>query len=96
MGASSFRARAKGKTAEEAFRNAVADAGYESGHGGYSGTIAEKHDFILYPLPQGMTPRDLANKMLEDETSDIYEKWGPAGCVKSGEDEWLFFGYASD
>jgi len=34
--------RAKGKTAQEAFDAAVAQARHEYGHGGYTGTIAEK------------------------------------------------------
>lgn len=47
MGACDFEEVGYGKTAEEAFRDAVAHAQYEHGHGGYSGTIAEKHGFVL-------------------------------------------------
>jgi hypothetical protein len=42
MGACDFYEVAQGKTAREAFQRAVEDAQYESGHGGYTGTIAEK------------------------------------------------------
>lgn len=45
MGACDFETRSWGKTAQEAFRKAVGDAQYEHGHGGYTGTIAEKDDF---------------------------------------------------
>ena len=51
MGACDFGVRAKGKTAKEAFNNAVEEAQYESGHGGYTGTIAEKHAFNLMAEP---------------------------------------------
>jgi len=45
MGACDFFTTAKGRTAEEAFRNAVSNAQYQCGHGGYTGTIAEKDSF---------------------------------------------------
>lgn len=51
MGATTFHTEATGKTADEAFRNAVNDAYYWHGHGGYSGTIAEKSGYELWLLP---------------------------------------------
>jgi hypothetical protein len=51
MGACDFTTVAWGRTPKEAFSAAVEDAQWEHGHGGYSGTIAEKHDFVLYQLP---------------------------------------------
>lgn len=42
MGADTFYTEATGKTAQEAFQNAIDQARWEHGHGGYSGTIAEK------------------------------------------------------
>ncbi len=59
MGAQDFSSSARGKTAKEAFRTAREDAKYESGHGGYTGTIAEKHDFKLFTLPEGVTSGQL-------------------------------------
>ncbi len=47
MGAEQFHTRAFGRTAPDAFRSAVAEAAHWSGHGGYTGTIAEKADFVL-------------------------------------------------
>lgn len=43
MGACEFTQTAYGRTEAEAFDSAVRDAQYESGHGGYSGTVAEKN-----------------------------------------------------
>jgi len=51
MGATDFTARASGTTVDEAFRYAVDQAYYWHGHGGYTGTIAEKHGFVEYDLP---------------------------------------------
>jgi hypothetical protein len=45
MGASEFFTSASGKNVKEAFREATEDARYENGHGGYTGTIAEKHEY---------------------------------------------------
>ena len=46
MGAVDFAATGTGSTAEEAFKAAVSHAQHMDGHGGYSGTIAEKSYFL--------------------------------------------------
>ena len=53
MGATTFITVGWGRGAREAFNAAVEHAQYEHGHGGYSGTIAEKHSFTLYHPPKG-------------------------------------------
>ena len=53
MGAVTFEVLAFGKTADDAFRNAVEDAKDMHGHGGYTGTIAEKSR--LKPFPNKST-----------------------------------------
>ena len=52
MGAQDFYDYAFGKTAQDAFHACVDNAQYEHGHGGYSGTIAEKGSFRLLPTPK--------------------------------------------
>ena len=47
MGATSFTNFVEGVNAQEAFDTAVTAARWENGHGGYTGTIAEKHRFVL-------------------------------------------------
>lgn len=59
MGAADFRTIGFGKTAEDAFRQACDDAAWEHGHGGYTGTIAEKRSFREIKPP---TPRTNAIK----------------------------------
>jgi hypothetical protein len=69
MGATTFETMSHGKTAEEAFSAAVDAARYEYGHGGYTGSIAEKYDFALYTLP----PRVMAPKVI----AALYEAVAP-------------------
>lgn len=47
MGSTTFYTLAHGKTPNDAFRAAREQACYEHGHGGYSGTIAEKDGFTV-------------------------------------------------
>lgn len=47
MGADTFTTSAKGRTAEEAFRAAQEEACHWNGHGGYTGSIAEKSGLLL-------------------------------------------------
>lgn len=109
MGAEQFTTKAKGETAKEAFSFACDNAAWEHGHGGYTGTIAEKHEFKMVPVPAGEDPAAFVNRvMTEYVPSDAFDgaiqpktpgfwddKWGPAGCVQTGPDEFLFFGWAS-
>jgi hypothetical protein len=86
-------------TVQEAFVHATSDARYMHGHGGYTGTIAEKHEFmsrndgVAKPLSEAY---DFAHK--DGEHND---KWGPAYyvTVTGMEDDevigWLFYGWAS-
>jgi hypothetical protein len=90
------------KTAQQAFDHIVSHACYMHGHGGYTGTIAEKMEFDM--LQQAAVDRDTADdlvrKELDHHGSDKFtDKWGPAGCVRVEDPEhgngWMFFGYAS-
>lgn len=56
MGATSFFTYATGKTVSEAFASAQADARYDHGHSGYTGTIAEKPSFIEFSVPLADLP----------------------------------------
>ena len=47
MGAEVFYNSIKGTDANKAFIAAHEDACYEHGHGGYSGTLAEKNNFSM-------------------------------------------------
>lgn len=95
MGADSFVVTSHGKTAKEAFRVAVEDALYEYGHRGYTGSVAEKHDFVMIDCPKDRKPVEYAWDLVGEGDRRIDDKWGPAGCIKCGNDTWVFFGVAS-
>lgn len=95
MGANVFMITAKGGDAREAFISAVREAQYECGHGGYTGTIAEKDNFNVIALKEGLEPREYADKLIDDCDPRIDDKWGPAGCFDLGGGRYFFFGWAS-
>ena len=95
MGAMEFTAEGSGKTAEEAFSDAVNDACYEHGHGGYTGTIAEKDSFREIQVPEGTSIDTFVQQCMDDDDHFSQDKWGEAACVRLSDRSWLFFGWAS-
>lgn len=98
MGGCTFQTVATGKTAAEAFRAAREQAQYDNGHAGYTGTIAEKHKFVMVTTEK-LAVADaeaLAEKLIDKCDPRIDDKWGPAGCVGLTDGRWLFFGWASE
>jgi len=96
MGAMDFTHDATGTTAKDAFESAVSDAGHEYGHGGYTGTIAEKHEFKMVPVPEGQTPEQVIEECMNFENDHFcQDKWGAAACVQTGPNSFTFFGCAS-
>lgn len=102
MGASVFETYGQGETALKVFNRLVEEARYDYGHAGYTGTIAEKNDFVMVSkeiFPSLKEASALANKLIDEDDERISDKWGPAGCVKflkDGKTYFLFFGWASD
>lgn len=83
--------------AQEAFEHAKSNAVWEHGHGGYTGTIAEKYDFRMIATVNTEEEADnIAADLFEKGDPRIEDKRGPAGCIEVRGDEggWLFFGYA--
>ena len=114
MGALQFTAAvkvAKKATDDEAFQAAKDQASYESGHGGYTGTIAEKHSFIMiHRAKSAESAARIVESMMggwgsavplyRPEVEEMFEdKWGPAGAIRHPLDDKtdgvVFFGWAS-
>jgi hypothetical protein len=104
MGGQVFMERAKGGTAKEAFESAREEALHECGHSGYTGSIAEKREFVMIdPAEERHSTEhwvqsdyeDYAEALIDLQDPRVDDKWGPAGCMKIGEGEFLFFGWAS-
>lgn len=76
MGATQFITHAYGKTIEEAFNTAYEDALWEHGHGGYTGTIAEKPGFVLVDVPPGVTFTEFVHAL--EDSWDKKPDWAPS------------------
>ena len=103
MGATDFNTVSLGRDAQSAFNNAVQSARHEYGHGGYTGTIAEKHQFVAVECPARVTTDKLAgwiegwedagkvpakHRPLVERLQRVYEdKWGAAVCLIPGPSE---------
>ena len=72
MGAVNFFQIAIGKDADTAFRTAKGEAQYDFGHAGYTGTIAEKHSFIIYDAPPNMSAFKYA-EMIENGNCNLFK-----------------------
>ena len=62
---------------EDAFNELVESARHSHGHGGYTGTIAEKDGFIMKECPPRKDPEKYASEIIEEN-----DKWGPAFCIE--------------
>lgn len=95
----------------KAFREIVEEALYLYGHSGYSGTMAEKGDFVVidYEAATRAEAEDMAYT-IDDEcvyvprpserrhpkySNYATDKWGPAGALRVRDGGWVFFGWCS-
>lgn len=88
------------KDMQAAFDEAVADARYEYGHGGYTGTLADKDSVILVGEVETWEEAEELSAVLlgmrdAEEDERISDKWGPAGAIKVKGKGWSFIGIAS-
>lgn len=72
MGATQFSVVATGDTAADAFSSARQEALWEHGHGGYTGTIAEKTDFTVFDLPERVGRKDFFEALRNTDGDDGY------------------------
>lgn len=114
MGACSFETHVKvNKTTsdQDAFTSAREQAQFDSGHGGYTGTLAEKSSFTMIARVKSRENADRIISALynttgpgvhtyrEEAAQVIDDKWGPAGAIRYPIDRTtdgiVFFGFAS-
>ena len=81
MGATTFIIESSGKTAREAFNSAVEDAQWESGHGGYTGTIAEKagRGFTMI-TPNPVKLQEHFKNELKNAKEELKKRKANGGC----------------
>lgn len=113
MGSQNFQEHVqvpKGTSTNQAFTDARQEAAYAHGHGGYTGTMAEKHeciqlhtvssrenaDILAGMYTSGGYGLEIMNPQARDKVDD---KWGPAGAIRypidAKTDGIVFFGWAS-
>ena len=85
MGADQFSQTGKGKTADEAFRKAVDAARYSYGHAGYSGTLAEKDQYVLI-VPTAEEVKKLEGRL---RTSGTHADAMRAACARFESDGYV-------
>jgi len=97
MGSCNFITAEFGDSAQDAFEKAVRQAQHENGHGGYTGTIAEKGSdgFVMIKKSDNVETGNLIEELFADDDPRISSKWGPAGCIDEGDGKFIFFGWAS-
>jgi len=78
------------------FRRAVDEAAHMRGHGGYSGSLAEKSNVQRVYRCEGEAPADTIARLFGDESHWVQDKFSPAAAVwdESG-GVWWFFGWCS-
>jgi hypothetical protein len=84
MGATTFVTQVTGKfkDAGAAFNEAHSRATWLNGHGGYTGTIAEKHGFLVVTIQGNQTEKKIREAISEGLDGRFEDKWGPAGCIE--------------
>lgn len=83
MGAVTFSQYADGPDPDAAFDAARDAARHEHGHGGYSGTVAEKDYYeIVTATPVDLEQAEtLAADLIDRADPRFADKWGPAGAI---------------
>ena len=109
MGATIFYNQAKGTSPKAVFKQEKEEAQWEYGHGGYSGTIAEKSGFSMSRKSSYIDADECVEMVDEFDSEDIDQfhyydlkrvfnifddKWGDSLCVPT-EDGFIFCGWAS-
>ena len=100
MNAEKFTQYVDGPDAGASFRQAVDDALFANGFGGYSGTIAEKSGYLVldkHPMTYEQALA-IAEELLELHDIRVYGVDAPAAALRvkdPGYDGWLFFGMAA-
>lgn len=101
----------KSTSDRDAFLQARDQAAYDHGHGGYTGTLAEKHSFsMIHRARSEASARRIVETLsgngsgpipiYRPEVIEIFDdKYGPAGAVRYPHDDKtdgvIFFGWAS-
>lgn len=89
MGAEQFEVHVEGVSdVQQAFNDAVEQAAWEYGHGGYTGTIAEKGSYVILNLPEGVTAAQAIDDLCRSQGYFTYQN-GRSTWVESNPKDYL-------
>lgn len=71
------------------FRAIVDQAAWDHGHGGYTGTFAEKHELLI------QRGDDWTLETAREHCSEHNDKWGPAFAYHLADGRWYIGGWCS-
>lgn len=83
MGSTTFEAYGGGVYPDVTFRELREEAAHECGHGGYTGSIAEKDSYVVIqrePVTYAHA-RLMARQLINSGDERVDDKWGPAGAI---------------
>lgn len=92
MGAQEFQDASVATDVAEAFRECVEQAQYDYGHAGYTGTVAEKDEYVVLDLPANV-PVELAVQALRESwrserQAEKRPSWLPQRVIDAYHDKW--------
>lgn len=85
-----FVERYRGENAGDAFRTGTRVSRSANGPG--SGSLCDKSGFSIVQIQGSIISDD--EIWSHSLPSEIFDAWGPAGCVELGGGNFLFFGYS--
>jgi len=84
-----------GENPSRAFDIATHEAKLAFGNNGFTGTLADKGDFVIIRCPKIYEPKAYAEYLLDSQDQRIAEMWSPAGLIKQGPGAWWAFGFSA-
>ena len=84
-----------GESPSRAFDIGTHAARLAFGNGGFSGSLADKGDFVIIRCPKIYEPKTYAEYLLDSQDQRIAEMWSPAGLIQQGPGAWWAFGFSA-
>ena len=84
-----------GESPERAFDTGTHAARLAFGTNGFTGSLADKGDFIIIRCPKIYEPKAYAEYLLDSQDQRIAEMWSPAGMIQQGPGAWWSFGFSA-
>jgi hypothetical protein len=84
-----------GESPSRAFDIGTHEARLAFGTNGFTGTLADKGDFVIIRCPKHCEPKAYAESLIDLADERIAEMWSPAGMIQQGPGAWWCFGFSA-